>query len=396
MIALMKTNQNILNDISKLIFPNVNDHLWIRDDHKIYIETFIEDPTKHNAQELFKFLLEKKTKTKMNKFVSEMALCETALKNILPEQRDHYIHSVGVYLLGLAIYNSCNKIRDAVRLNKPYVDTESQKESFVLRWSIAACLHDIAYPLELSLKSFNKYSKNLNVEQQNLNVGQQDEKTNQDKKYDYSFTQIDRKIYDQYNILPVLNPDELSDISKKDTALAMISFRLSNFKSSSKNISFDTLQKYIENDLEQLLKKGHIDHGIFSALYILHYTHSIINDATEINSSSDTSPDYFYYEIVDSATAIFLHNYYKYSRLRFWFGNGKYLYDSPCPLGYLLFLCDTLAEWLRGENAGVDLFRLITDKQNYIFKAPEKVISDINKKNALFFDDRIKFSFVNI
>ena len=56
----------------------------------------------------------------------------------------------------LAIYNSIPKIRNSVKIDHHPPERDSQKTSFLFRWSLAACLHDIAYPLELTLKSFKK------------------------------------------------------------------------------------------------------------------------------------------------------------------------------------------------------------------------------------------------
>lgn len=87
-----------------------------------------------------------------------------------------------------------------------------------------------------------------------------------------------------------------------------------------------------------------MDHGVVAALLALKRTHQFYED----DQSFDVRD--FYYEIVDSATAIFLHNFY----FRHMFGQGigyeKFCHDFPNPLGYLLCLCDTLCEWQRNNQ----------------------------------------------
>ena len=55
--------------------------------------------------------------------------------------------------------------------------------------------------------------------------------------------------------------------------------------------------------------------------------------------------NYFFYPIVDSASAILLHNYYR-NAMQNDFGQ-KQLEPSKSPIAYLLILCDELQEWNR-------------------------------------------------
>jgi hypothetical protein len=279
--------------------------------------------------------------------------------------RSTYLHSASVYVLGLAIYNSISKIRNSVKTDHHPPESSSQKTSFLFRWSLAACLHDIAYPLELTLKSFNKYSKKLHEIEED----------------GFSFVEINRDLYDRFNLLPILKPNEIRDFTKKDTALGLISHRLVNDGTGSSRISYDTLLKIIEKYYESNLKKGRIDHGAFSAVLILNRIHNLY----ELN---DWPTEDFYYEIVDAATAIFLHNAYRYSPLKQLFGDGVSKYDSPSSLGYLLYLCDSLCEWLRGRSRDAHHFSLKIQNDKVIYRAPKKAKKKIEKAMKLF-DERI-------
>lgn len=92
----------------------------------------------------------------------------------------------------------------------------------------------------------------------------------------------------------------------------------------------------------------------------------------------------FYYEVVDSATAIFLHNVYKYSDLKNIFGNGIYRYDFPSSLGYLLFVADTICEWMRNGTSDSNLFHLSIDNGKFIFKIHRKYKDKMENSIKLF------------
>lgn len=150
---------NIINKIDEYIFNNPKDVLHIRDDHKACIKDFLGKPNKTTAKKLFKFVGEIQKNNKIYDRLSELVKYEESLAAIIPEQKDHYFHSASVYVLGLALYNKMPSLRKAIkveRLNGCENEEYKQKTSFLLSWSVAACLHDIGYPFELAIKSFNK------------------------------------------------------------------------------------------------------------------------------------------------------------------------------------------------------------------------------------------------
>jgi hypothetical protein len=156
---------------------------------------------------------------------------------------------------------------------------------------------------------------------------------------------------------------------------------LVNDRTGSSRISYDTLLKIIEKYYESNLKKGRIDHGAFSAVILLNRIHNL-------DELKDWPTEDFYYEIVDAATAIFLHNAYRYSPLRQLFGEGIFKYDSPSSLGYLLYLCDSLCEWLRGRSRDAHHFSINIQDDNILYRAPKKTKKNIEKAMELF-DNRI-------
>lgn len=68
--------------------------------------------------------------------------------------------------------------------------------------------------------------------------------------------------------------------------------------------------------------------------------------------TTNWNPSYFYFPVADSASAIFLHNYYKHVLMNKPF-NLECMEVKSHPIAYLLILCDGLQEWNRkgfGEN----------------------------------------------
>ena len=361
-------SRNIFKDIELLIFKQVDDHLGIRNEHRAFMLKFLRQPSFDTTLTLYQFIADVHKKTYVFDLMNELRSYEEGFTKILPEHRDHYIHSASVYVLGLAIYNNCEAIRRALNTERHEdYNIHDQKTSFLFRWSIAACLHDLAYPLELSLKSFNRYSKYFHVIE--------------DRK-DYSFININPDMYELINLLPILDPDnDVMPVVRKDTALGMIANHLTGHRLRNSPITYETLLEFLKKYLGDNLSIGRIDHGVFSSLLILKRIH-------ELYKKKNWNIWDYYYEVIDSATAIFLHNSYRHSELRNIFGDGKFQYDYPSPLGYLLYLSDTLCEWFRGKNKDYKFFGINIRDNQIIFRVKRSIKSKIKPALELF-DDRI-------
>lgn len=86
--------------------------------------------------------------------------------DLINRQRDHFIHSVNVFVLGLAIYAQNENYREIFKgyildnefYKKYYRDSNNDysHEEFLYRWGIAALFHDIGYPFEIIGKQIDK------------------------------------------------------------------------------------------------------------------------------------------------------------------------------------------------------------------------------------------------
>ncbi|MBQ6891863.1 MAG: hypothetical protein IJN47_04545, partial [Clostridia bacterium] len=98
-------------------------------------------------------------------------------------------------------------------------------------------------------------------------------------------------------------------------------------------------KKAVDRFVDDMAASGFIDHGYYSAMIILKWYGYAIQMAGD-------HPERFYWPILDSATAILLHNYYRNVLQKKPFNLGP-MDPKKNPVAYLLILCDELQEWNR-------------------------------------------------
>jgi hypothetical protein len=89
---------------------------------------------------------------------------EERAATLIEKQRDHFVHSVNVFILGLAIYASNAPYREsfskAVMDGAKYPENfPTAREEFLFRWGLAALFHDVGYPVEIISKQIGKFLK---------------------------------------------------------------------------------------------------------------------------------------------------------------------------------------------------------------------------------------------
>jgi len=74
-----------------------------------------------------------------------------------PEYREHVVHQLVVYLLGMMIYDTCPPLKTAIKaeIARDRVESKEVESEFVRRWTMAALAHDIGYVLETPLTDPN-------------------------------------------------------------------------------------------------------------------------------------------------------------------------------------------------------------------------------------------------
>lgn len=270
------------------------------------------------------------------RMINEMKSFEEKAGVLTEKQRDHFVHSVYAFLLGIAIYGSNSNFRSYFesfyKAKSEYLDYyETRHEEFFYRWGIASLFHDIAYPIEISYNQLKQYlnfiSAKCGLKEQSLEVN------------------VFIKNTDIFNLLPKMNPksnyendffEKYPDFKEFDTnSLSLIAMEISK----SFGIEFGTINKEIFDYISKMSENKCVDHGYYSSLIVLRWFYHLVD-------TQEWNPVYFYFPILNSATSIILHNYYRFGLMEAPFHLNQ-LNAKNHPLSYLLILCDELQDWGR-------------------------------------------------
>ncbi len=271
--------------------------------------------------------------------VKTMEKYEENTGDLIDKQRDHLVHSVNVFLLGLAIYAQNNRYREYFKgyvlksnYDKYYrlENGEFSDEEFLYRWGVAALFHDVGYPVEIigkqlkkfindSVKSISStYDADIAIDFKDFN------EFNTIVKMDCNFADEFTKTYPEAKFLNLFKPTDI------------VAHKISTDFGS---INVNDVIKHLDNFVYSMGEMGFIDHGFFSCILVLNSYGYLIQKYAK-------NHDFFFYPIVDSASAILLHNYYRNVLQKDPF-NLNQLHPSQSPLAFLLILCDELQEWSR-------------------------------------------------
>lgn len=265
-----------------------------------------------------------------------------------------FVHSVNVFILGLMVYSQNRNYKKFFKnyvLNSPYkkyykdLSGELSDEEFLYRWGIASLLHDIYLPLE---NIGGKWNRRLYKEFDSIlgktRIIEDFNDLNEIYKKDYYFKENFENAYHYTKFFDLFKPTDI------------IAHKISlDFP----NLDLKLIAGNLNNFVDLMHESEFREHGLLAALLVLDsYGYQIQEHA------QDSS--FFFYPVVDSATTIFLHNYYRYFLQNEPF-NLKQLHPQDSPLAYLLIFCDNILEF---------------------YKKPETIIDEnINEITNLQFDD---------
>ena len=103
---------------------------------------------------------------KSRRMIELLSEYETNGSRLLMKHRDHYVHSVYVFLLGLAVYETNPVFREAY--NRYYsLDETEAGEHYLQYWGLASLFHDIGYPFELPFEQVASYFEVSGEERKN-------------------------------------------------------------------------------------------------------------------------------------------------------------------------------------------------------------------------------------
>ena len=282
--------------------------------------------------------------------------------DLIEKQRDHFIHSVNVFILGLAIYAKNKKYRESFERYvkkspyKKYYKTKDGKfssEEFLYRWGIASLFHDIGYPVEIigkQLSKFvndgsqsisNRYKVNTAVNFKNFN------ELNSIIRLDPNFPIVYRKDYPETNFIDLYKPTNIMAHQIFTDLYVKGGKAIRNFDDLSGHLK--KLVSHLDNFVDYMAKNDFIDHGFFSAIFVMNSYGALMQRCYK-----DLEPikyAYFFYPVANSATSILLHNYYRGTLNKEESKTDEFnlgpLKPNQNPLAFLLIFCDELQEWNR-------------------------------------------------
>ena len=305
------------------------------------VRSFLEDESQDNAYEVYRTFFDSyriQLGEKSNSFLDIVDILrqyEETAATLIDKQRDHFVHAVNVFVTGLAVFASNAEYRKAFHSAVPEKEYafaySTRNEEFFYRWGIASLFHDIGYPIEIAGHQLNRF---LAI------VSDADGKDTAVK------ARISYENFSELNKIAEVKPADVFSAAYREAyksaifidtgkPLELMAHRISRAFGTDIDETVDSLRCFTT----KMADTGFIDHGYFSSIIILKWYGYLIQKA-------DYRSEYFFWPVVDSATAILLHNYFRNVLQKEDFELGP-MNCSDNPIAWLLILCDELQEWNR-------------------------------------------------
>jgi len=326
--------------------------------YKIFIRqailAFLDNETKETAMGVYRTFFDSYRillPGSSNPFVDLLDVLKCYEENaavLIDKQRDHYIHSVNVFILGLSIYAQNALYRAAFK--KTVMDKSEYKfsydtknEEFFYRWGLASLFHDVGYPVEIVGRQINKFA---------------DFATGVDGTSGKVNVQLTFSDFDGLNSICEVAPkraftqcyyNRYEDCVYIDThkPVDLLAHKLHT----SLGTDLKSTKAALDDFVNVMARCGFIDHGYYSAIIVLKWYGYLIQTA-------GYKPEYLFWPVLDSASAILLHNCYRNMLQKKPFGLGA-LKAETHPIAFLLILCDELQEWNREAYGVKDRLRIL-------------------------------------
>lgn len=104
---------------------------------------------------------------KTRRMIELLSEYENNGSSLLMKHRDHYSHSVYVFALGLAIYQTNSIYRDTYKAYYGLTGDHAAACHYLQYWGLTSLFHDIGYPFELPFEQVSSYFEVANVERKN-------------------------------------------------------------------------------------------------------------------------------------------------------------------------------------------------------------------------------------
>lgn len=351
--------------------------------------------------------------------LNAMKIIEQSIGRLRKSHRIHLVHSINVFLLGLCFVEEHPKLKrlllfypgEIVDQNLNLDNTDLRLSIFYFRWIFCCFFHDIGYIYELLAKGLDPDGMGVTWEGfeevrrgiGRIKVGVQNVVNDYVKEL-RSFPIIPfEQGYDDANYPEYFPENRHRQVKEETDIIELFSYLIekSNGKSLGKDYEiFSILQKTLDDSFRIGVEKS-FDHGKIGSFIFLHEIRTayiIGRKERERDERISWHRANVYFDLMDSAIAIYLHNTLRFQLLRDW---GKYNPIKIPPLSYLLTLCDLLVEWDKPPiGYGRDNDEIQPDKITIISKADKEILvtyegnkiiaEDVKNKITKMFDNFIE------
>ena len=344
---------------------------------------FRQEETKEHAYDVYRVFLECYGRSGSGEGMNFLSFSETMLGYeekaavLTKKQRDHFVHSVNVFLLGLAIYDGNTRYRqaflDSVYDSGIYTARKSTpQEEFLFRWGLAALCHDIGYPIEIitnQVNDFINFTSRIGCDCPTIHAHVEYDRFDLVNTIPESMPKKEfiRQYYDAHDscvYIDLLNP------------LDLLAHRLHLVL----GLDLHKVKERLNGYLADSGRTGRVDHGFFSAIIMLKWFGYLIQ-------CDKGNPDEFYTPVLDAATAVLLHNFYNIALVKNTSRPNAFMLEhleaKVSPISYLLILCDELQEWNRVAYGEIDKKRLSIQTAEVMISDEEMEISYILTKGSM-------------
>lgn len=312
---------NMEKDIDRLCLVNAMDR-------------FIASGTANDAFDVYFCYLEMfvgsyRHSRRMIELLSEF---ETNSSSLLMKHRDHYSHSVYVFALGLAIYETNANYRNAYCRFYGFKDDKIAAAHFLKYWGMSSLFHDIGYPFELPFEQVESYFAEKGKENRNGMPFLAYHDLGYYTKFNDKAVALFKDLYQRENGKEFHTSDEL------------FAYVLEKRLGKKYHFTKEHMRMILATKPANPDRFGYfMDHGYFSATVLLKEL------LLKLDSDQITEAH------MDALSAIILHNsLYKFSVAFYKEDINRQIKPDDHPLAYLLMLCDELQCWDRtsyGRNS---------------------------------------------
>ena len=268
---------------------------------------------------------------KTRRIIELLSEFEANGSGLLMKHRDHYAHSVYVFILGLALYGSNEWYRQTYQEQYGIAEHHQAACHYLQFWGMAALFHDIGYPFELPFEQVASYFE--------VEGDQRQKRPFVAYQALQSFTSIGTPV--RNCLKELLGGKDFATINQ------LFAYLLAQKLGETYGFSQQQMEEWLAQKPTHPEKFNHfMDHAYFSAVVLF-------------QKMFDEMGCPLHLEHLDALTAILMHNsLYKFCIAHYKDENNRPLRCELHPLAYMLMLCDELQCWDRtayGRNSKKEL-----------------------------------------